>query len=220
MFDSSSAGQHREDQPREDQRRRGFFGWSRTSKIVSGIIGALLVGSVSYAVTLWVVGLNGGSSGQAQSATVSNLTIAAIATPSPTNLLFPGGTGDVVAKITNPNGFPVTITAVNLPASTTFAMGYSDSTLATLKTGCAVATSTVGWSFATAVVGSAHTLTAPITVAANGNLTITFTNAATMDITAPAACENTFLSMPSLTGVVASGGAATTTVATTDSWTS
>ena len=202
------------------RRRRGPLGWSRATKIVSGIVGALLVGGVSYAVTLWVVGLGAGSNGLSQSATVSNLTITAVAAPAPTNLLYPGAAGDVVAKITNPNSFPVTITAVNLPANTSFAGGFSDSALSVPQAGCTTITSAVGWAFATGSSGSAHTLTTPITVAAAGNITITFTNDASMATTTPAACQNTYFSMPSLTGVVASGGAATATVATTDSWTS
>jgi len=52
-------------------------------------------------------------------------------------------------------------------------------------------------------------------------LTVTFTNDASMTANAPAACENTYFSLPSLTGVVATGGAATaTTSPATDAWTS
>jgi hypothetical protein len=47
------------------------------------------------------------------------------------------------------------------------------------------------------------------------------TNDASMTVAAPSACANTFFSMPSLTGVVATGGAATaTTSPATDAWTS
>lgn len=195
--------------------------WTRRAKVLSAVMGSVLAGGVAFAATNWTVGLSSGSSGQAQSAAVSNLTFAAIAAPSPTNLLFPGASGDVVAKISNPNTFPVTVTAVDLPTSTTYAAGFSDSALATTQAGCAAATpSGVSWAFATGTSGTIHTLTAPITVAASGNITITFTNDASMASTAPAACENTYFSMPSLTGLVATGGSATATVATTDSWTS
>jgi hypothetical protein len=52
-------------------------------------------------------------------------------------------------------------------------------------------------------------------------LTVTLTNDASMTTAAPAACENTYFSMPSLTGLTATGGAATaTTSPVTDSWTS
>jgi hypothetical protein len=58
-------------------------------------------------------------------------------------------------------------------------------------------------------------------VAASGSLTVTFTNDASMTVGSPAACAATFFSMPSLTGVVATGGAATaTTSPATDAWTS
>jgi hypothetical protein len=152
-------------------RRRPLRSWSTGAKILSGITGVVLVGAGVFAATNWVVGLSSGSSSAAQSASISNLTISAVASPSATNLLHPGGTGDVAATITNPNSFP--------------------------------------------------TLTTPLTVAANGTLTVTFTNDASMTLAAPAACANTFFSMPSLTGATATGGAAkATTSPATDGWTS
>jgi hypothetical protein len=189
-------------------------------------IGAALAGGGAYAATNWVVGLSAGSSGLAQSGTVSNLTITAVSTPSPANVLYPGGVGDVVLTISNPNAFPVTVTAVNLPTSATYATGYTTSALTTTQTGCLAATpSGVTWSYATGTSGSSHSLTTALVVGASGNpnnpLTVTLTNDATMATTAPAACENTFFSMPSLTGVTATGGSGTvTTSPATDGWTS
>src|SRR5579859_937314 len=194
--------------------------WSLARKVTAAVVGFCLAGTAAYAVTNWVVGLSSGSSGQGQSATVSAISITAVSSPVPSNLLYPGGTGDAVMKITNPNPFPVTITAVNLPTNTTYAAGYSDAALTTPQTGCSNTTSLVSWAFATSSSGSSHTLTSPITVGASSNLTMTFTNDASMSLTTPAACEATYFSMPSLTGVAASGGQATVTVATTDSWTS
>lgn len=175
---------------------------------------------------IWVVGLSAGSSGEGQSANVSNLTITAVASPAPTNLLYPGGTGDVVVTISNPNPYPVTITAAQLPTSTTYATGYTSSALTTPQSGCLAATpSGVIWNFATTTSGSSHTLQTPLTVGASGQannpLVVTLTNDASMTAAAPAACENSFFSMPSLTGVTATGGAATsTTTPATDAWTS
>jgi hypothetical protein len=200
--------------------------WSRRTKVLSGIVGTLLAGGGAYAASNWVVGLNAGSSGEGQSGTVSNLTISAVASPAATNLLYPGGTGDVVLTITNPNSFPVTVTAVDLPTNTTYANGYTSSNLSTLQTGCSNATpSDVIWNFSTGTSGSSHTLSSALTVSASGQannpLTVTLTNDASMTTSAPAACENTFFSMPALTGVAATGGAATpTTSPATDSWTS
>jgi hypothetical protein len=195
--------------------------WSRQSRLVTAIAGALLAGGGAYAATNWVVGLAGGSSGEAQSAVVSNLTITAVASPSATNLLYPGGNGDVVMTITNPNPFPVTVTAVNLPTNTTYATGYTTSALTTTQTGCLAATpSDVIWNYSSATSGTSHTLTSALTVAASGTLTVTMTNDASMTLAVPAACVATYFSMPSLTGVTATGGAATaTTSPATDSWT-
>lgn len=210
--------------PKKLHRRSKFF--SRRSILVSVAIGALLAGGGAYAASSWVIGLGGGSSGEGQSATVANVTISAVATPSPSNLLYPGGTGDVVLTITNPNPYPVTITAVQLPTNTTYATGYTTSALTTTQTGCLAATpSGVTWNYSTATSGSSHTLTTALTVAASGQgnnpLTVTLTNDASMASTSPTACEATYFSMPSLTGITATGGAATATISpATDSWTS
>jgi hypothetical protein len=198
--------------------------WSRRSKLVAGVagvVGAVMSGAAAFAASNWVVGLNSGSAAEGQSATINNLTIAATASPAATNLLYPGGSGDVVLKVTNPNAFPVTVTALQLPTNTTYATGYSDSALTSATAGCTSSTSLVSWAFATATTGSSHTLTSPLTVAANGTLTVTMTNDASMSTSAPAACAGTYFSMPSLTGVSATGGAATaTTSPATDAWTS
>ena len=199
---------------------------SRRSKVASVLVGALLTAGVAYAATNWVVGLAGGSSGEGQSAGVSNLTISAVASPAATNLLYPGGTGDVVVTISNPNPYPVTITAVQLPTNTTYATGYTTSALSTTQTGCLASTpSDVIWNFSTGTSGTSHTLTSALTVgasgAANNPLVVTLTADASMTSAAPAACENTYFSMPALIGVTATGGAATsTTTPATDSWTS
>jgi hypothetical protein len=195
-------------------------------KIVSAVCGILLAGVGAYAATNWVVGLNSGSSGEGQSASISNLTISAVASPSATNLMYPGGTGDVVVTISNPNPYPVTITAVQLPTNATYATGYTTSALTTTQTGCLAATpSQVTWNFSTATTGSSHALTTPVTVGASGQannpLAVTLTNDASMGSTTPAACASTYFSMPSFTGVTATGGAATsTTTPAADSWTS
>ena len=195
-------------------------------KAVSVALGIVLAGAGAYAATNWVVGVNGASSGEGQSAAISNLTITAVASPAASNLLYPGGNGDVVVTISNPNPYPVTITAVQLPTNTTYATGYTSSALSTTQTGCLAATpSGVTWNFSTATTGSSHTLTSALTVAASGQannpLSVTLTNDASMATTAPAACASTYFSLPSFTGVSATGGAGTaTTSPATDAWTS
>ncbi len=200
--------------------------WSVRMKLVSAVCGCVLVAAGAYAATNWVVGLNAGSSGEGQSATISNLSITAVASPAPANLLYPGGTGDVVVTIANPNPYPVTISAVQLPANTVYATGYTTSALTTTQTGCLAATpSGVTWNFATGTSGTTHTLTSALTVGASGQsnnpLVVTLTNDASMASTTPAACANTYFSLPSFTGVTATGGAATSTTSpATDAWTS
>ncbi len=194
--------------------------------LVLGAVGGTALAGGAFAATDWVVGLNAGSSGQTQSGTVSNLTVTAVLTPAPGNLLYPGGSGDVVLTISNPNAFPVTVTAVNLPPSTTYATGYTTGALTTTQTSCLSTTpSGVTWNYATGVSGSSHNLTTALVVGANATpndpLTVVLANDARMATTAPAACENTYFSMPSLTGVTAIGGSGTATVTpATDSWTS
>jgi hypothetical protein len=211
---------NREQEGQEAQRR-----WSRRSKVASALLGAALAGTAAFAASNWVVGLSAGSSGEAQSGTVSNLTISAVASPAASNLLYPGGNGDVVVTISNPNPFPVTITALQLPTNTTYANGYSNSGLTTAQTGCASSTpSDVIWNYSTGTSGSSHTLTTALVVAASGQagnpLTVTFTNDASMTTSAPAACEATYFSMPSFTGVTATAGGTATSSPATDSWTS
>jgi hypothetical protein len=65
------------------------------------------------AVTLgsWAVGSSAGN-GYAKAVTAQNLTLGD-ASASTTAQLYPGGTGDLWVKVTNPNAFPVTVTAVN-----------------------------------------------------------------------------------------------------------
>ncbi len=205
--------------------RRGWLhplrGTSMLTKAVSALVGMALVAGGAYAASNWAVGLATGSSGEAQSGTVSNLTITAVASPAATNVLFPGGTGDVVATIANPNPFPVSVTGVDLPTNATYAGGFTTSALSTAQTGCSSTTSDVAWNYATGTSGSVHTLTSALVVAASGSLTVTFTNDAQMTTGSPSACEGTFFSMPSLTGVVATGGSGTaTTSPATDAWTS
>jgi hypothetical protein len=201
--------------------RRAPSRLAMAGRVGSGLLGMALVGGAAYGVTNWVVGLNAGSNAQGQAATVSNLSVAAVSSPSPANLLYPGAAGDVVVTITNPNVFPVTITGVDLPINTSYATGYSAPGLTGAISGCSSSTSGVSWTYATSSNGSVHTLTTPLTVASSGTLTVTLTNDASMSLSAPAACEGAYFSMPSFTGIVATGGAATaTTSPATDAWTS
>lgn len=200
--------------------------WSRRTKVLAALLGALLAGTATVAATNWVVGLDAGSQGQARGASITNLTINASASPAVTGTLYPGGNGDVVISISNPNDFPVTLTAVALPTSSTYATAYSDSGLSSpVGAGCDGSSSLVSWRYATGSSGSSHTLTTPLTVGASGEannpLVVTLSNVASMGTNSPLACAGVHFSMPSFTGVTATGGAtASTTSPATSSWTS
>jgi len=196
-------------------------GGARAWRIAATVAGVVLVAGVAFGATNWTVGLNGGSSGHGQAASVANLTITASAVPSPVNLVYPGAFGDAVVTITNTSTAPVTITAVNLPTSTTYATGYTNSTLATLNTNCTAAQGTVAWRYATGVSGTSHTLTTALVVGSSSTLTVTFTNDVTMGTSAPTGCKSTYFAMPSFTAITATAGSGTPTVSpATDAWTS
>lgn len=190
----------------------------RAGKALSAFLGVILAFDAAYAASSWTVGLTGSSGGEAKAASVSNLTITALASPAPANLLYPGGTGDVVASISNPNSFPVTISAVQLPANTVYATGYSDSALTTATTGCSSTSSLVTWT-GSAATSTSFNLTTPLVVAASGSLVVTLTGEASMGLGSPTACESQYFSMPALSGVTAVGGQATpTTSPATDTY--
>jgi hypothetical protein len=194
----------------------------RRAKIASGTAGAMIIGAavVLAAATNWTVGLTGGN-GSAQSQTVSNLSITPVTTGSFTNQLYPGASGDIQVTITNPNAAPVAVTGVTTPSnSTVHAIGYSDQALTSTQASCTASTSLVDWAFSGSSA-AAHTLATTLVVPANGSLTVTLTNMATMGSASPSACENTYFKMPALTAIAATAGAGTATISpATDSWSS
>jgi hypothetical protein len=199
------------------RRSRGFI----LSTMLAAVVGMTTAGGAAYAASNRNVGFASNSSSEAQLGSIKDLSIAAVPTSASTNRLFPGGNGDVVVAFNNPNAFAVTVTGVNLPTNTTYATGYSSSALIATQPGCLASTpSDVIWSFSTTTSGSAHTLKTPLTVAAGGTLIVTFTDDISMTTRSPAACEATYFSMPSLTGIaaVAASGDATVSPAV-DAWT-
>ena len=80
------------------------------------VVLALLLSAVaaSAVIAAWVT--NGSGPGYAKAQTASTLTLSA-ASASTTADLYPGATGSVKLKVTNPNPFPVRITSVAKQAS-------------------------------------------------------------------------------------------------------
>jgi hypothetical protein len=112
------------------------------------------------AAALWTVG--GSGSGQGRAVTVQNLVV----TPgTPTAQLYPGGSGDVVYSVTNPNPFPVRVTGVSPGAVT--GEGACGASSFTTSTGTV----------------------APVTIAADATATVTVVGGVTMVVAATDACQ-------------------------------
>jgi len=212
---------------------------SRKSKVIGTAVGALLAGGAAFAATNWVVGLASGSSANGQGASISNLVISDITSaPTETNKLYPSassaspGSGDVTFTLQNPNPFPVTVTGVTIPAeslTSNDAVGYTTSALSSAIAGCGATTSTVTWTGASSSGTTAETFTSgtrggetqvgAFAITANATITVTLTDDAAMDATAPLACAGTssgtspnltyagaYFVMPALTTIAATGG--------------
>jgi hypothetical protein len=82
---------------------------SRRRVVVAAVVVAAVV-AVGIGVAAWSVG--GSGNGYAKASTASSLTLAD-ATAFTTAQLYPGATGDLKLRVTNPNSFPVRITAVS-----------------------------------------------------------------------------------------------------------
>ena len=76
---------------------------------VAAVVVAAVI-AVGIGVAAWSVG--GSGNGYAKATTASSLTLAD-ATAFTTAQLYPGATGDLKLRLTNPNSFPVRVTAVS-----------------------------------------------------------------------------------------------------------
>lgn len=170
-------------------------------------LGAALV-LASLAVTV--------PAGRADAQTVQAISISAASVLQGTPL-YPGGAGDVIAEITNPNGFTVTIDGVQPPPQRTFAAGYTTTDLSTPQPGCDPATSAVSWSHA-GDTSRMHALAAPVTLGPYGTLLVTFAGGAVMGLTSPSACAGTYFLMPALVAVAARQGSGPATPGPAKDW--
>lgn len=160
------------------------FGETRASSrgpVVAVVALGLAVAAVAGTGTAYAYLRTSGTGSDARLAASSypssvKLTTSATTT---TTLLRPGGTGDLAVKITNPNSFSASLTAINLtPASAT---GCSTPALSALTpTGY-----TVG--------GSAVTL--PLTITAGTTVTVTVVGAVQMGASSNN-CQNVTLTVP------------------------
>jgi predicted ribosomally synthesized peptide with SipW-like signal peptide len=118
----------------------------------------------------------GHGTGSASAGTMQTVTIAAVTVP-PGTALVPGGTGDVTLKVTNPNGYAVTLVSVTGTGATiTPDSGHP---------GC----TTTGVTFTNQTGLST-------TIPASSTATIDLPGAATMSVASSAGCQGATFSIP------------------------
>jgi hypothetical protein len=124
----------------------------------------------------------GSGSGSANVGSMKSVTIAATV-GTPTSLLLPGGSADVVFSVTNPNSFAVSLAAVTLKSGGTI----------TPDSGHAGCTTTDSKPVVTLSVPAADL---PVTVPANSTTPVDLAGTATMDIAATSNCQGASFTVP------------------------
>ena len=146
--------------------------------VVAGALVVFIIGGVVLAS--WLVPGNG--QGYSKAASAQALTTSDVAATT-TAQLYPGGSGDVKVKIDNPNPFAVTVTKVE-----------PNGAVSSDQAGCTDVggdpTKATGVSFSTQNLSSGNV------VSANGSLTLTLTNAASMTNASVNACQGAVFTIP------------------------
>ncbi len=174
------------------------------------------MGAMVIAGVAWVAGPGTGAPGHAGPRVLVSITAAGV---SGVRAIYPGGTGDVVVAIANPNTVSVRVTALDLPSDTTYATGFTNSAHTTRRAGCSAATSGVVWTGSARARAISARLTIPVVVGAHHTVNVTLAHSVYMKSTAPAACEATYFMMPRLMGVGARTDAhARTSAPAVDTW--
>jgi hypothetical protein len=146
--------------------------------VVGGALAVFIVGGVVLAA--WLVPGNG--QGYSKASSAQALTTSDVSA-STTAQLYPGGSGDVKVKIDNPNPFAVTVTKIE-----------ANGAVSSDQVGC----TDVGGdaSKATGVGFSTQNLNSGNVVAANGSLSLTLNNAASMTNASVNACQGAVFTIP------------------------
>ena len=153
--------------------------WRRTP-IVFGALVALVLG-LSAGSAYGYLTTQGSGTGLAGVGTMKTVTMATAGTPS--TPLMPGGTGDVVFSITNPNSFPVSLVGAALETSSAITPDANHS----------LCTTTDGNPAVTLNVPSGDL---PVSIPANTTMPINLASAATMDLNATSNCQGAIFDIP------------------------
>jgi hypothetical protein len=124
----------------------------------------------------------GKGTGSANVGTMKTVTISASA-GTPTSPLLPGGAGDVVFKVTNPNNYPVALVSVTLKSGGTITPDSGHA-------GCSTTDSNP------VVTVSVPAPDLPATIPANTTTQVDLAGAASMDVAATTDCQGASFSVP------------------------
>ncbi|MCW2779722.1 MAG: laminin sub domain 2 [Marmoricola sp.] len=149
----------------------------RYQRLMLGALIAVLIIAVSAVAASAFTSGSGHGTGSGTTATTADLLLG----PGTASAdLFPGGTGDVVLTISNPNASPVRVGSLALDS----AQGAGGFTIDSGHSGCAAAS----LAFSTQTNGAGWTTPAKIG-AVNGTLSVTLRHAVSMNLTAANACQ-------------------------------
>ena len=138
----------------------------------------IAMAAVGFVYAAWTT--NGSGSGYAKAGTAQALTTVDVSATTAASL-YPGKTGNVKLEISNPNSYPVRVTAVS-----------GNGTITSDTTGCTAANHGVTFSNQTGQT---------IDIAANSSTATTLTGAASMAGSSDNACQGAIFTIPvSLTG--------------------
>lgn len=144
----------------------------------AALAGILIAAGAGTAYAYW--GTSGTGSGSAAAGTMQAVTVdALVAGDGPTATLVPGGTADVVLRLTNPNPYSVQVYSVTANGPATADTGHSSCT-------------TTGVRF----TGTAAPLSPATFIPANSSTLLTLPGSAAMDSTSLAACQGATFHLP------------------------
>jgi len=160
-----------------------FMGWMRESR-ARGVRVAVLTGVLSLAIgagtayAFWAS--DGAGSGSAGAGDMQTVTVDALVSgDAPASTLVPGGTADVVLRVTNPNPYSVQVYSVTSNGSATADGAHPSCT-------------TTGVTF----TGAPGPLSPAVSIAANSSTLVSLPGAATMDATSQSACQGATFHLP------------------------
>lgn len=144
--------------------------------VLTGVLSLAIGGGTAYA--FWAA--DGSGAGSAGAGDMQTVTVDAfVPGDTPASTLIPGGTADVVLRVTNPNPYSVQVYSVANNGTATADNAHPSCT-------------TTGVTFA----GTPSPLSPALSIAANSSTLVTLPGAASMDATSQSACQGATFHLP------------------------